>query len=60
MVARLNAETNATLAHAPTRGRIETVGARPRGGSVQEFAEFIRAENVKWAEVVRRGGVRVE
>ncbi len=60
VVARLNAETNAVLAHAPTRGRIEAVGARPRGGGVQDFAEFIRAENAKRAEVVRRAGVRVE
>ncbi len=60
VVARLNAEANATLAYAPTRDRIESVGARPRGGSVQDFAEFIRAENVKWADVVRRAGMRVE
>jgi tripartite-type tricarboxylate transporter receptor subunit TctC len=60
VVGRLNAETNATLAHTPTHGRIEAVGARPRGGGVEEFAGFIRAENAKWAGVVRRAGVRVE
>ena len=59
-MARLNTETNAVLAHAPTRGRIEAVRARPRGGGVRDFAEFIRAENAKWAEVVRRAGVQVE
>ena len=60
VVARLNAETNAVLAHAPARARMEAVGALPRGGGVRDFAEFIRAENAKWAEVVRRAGVRVE
>jgi tripartite-type tricarboxylate transporter receptor subunit TctC len=60
IIARLNAETNAILANPATRSRIDMVGARARGGSIEDFAAYIRAENTKWAEVVRRAGVRVE
>jgi tripartite-type tricarboxylate transporter receptor subunit TctC len=60
VIARLNAETNAVLADATTRARMEQAGARPRGGSPAEFAEYIRLENAKWAEVIRRSGARAE
>jgi tripartite-type tricarboxylate transporter receptor subunit TctC len=60
VVERLNAATNATLADPAVRGRIEAVRARPRGGSAEDFAAFIRAENAKWAEVIRRAGAQAE
>jgi tripartite-type tricarboxylate transporter receptor subunit TctC len=39
------------------RERLEQVGARMRGGFI---ADYIRTENVKWAEVIRRSGARVD
>ena len=30
------------------------------GGSPEQFGEFIRAEGAKWADVVKRAGVKVE
>jgi tripartite-type tricarboxylate transporter receptor subunit TctC len=59
-IERLNAALNAALADPATRERIETLGARPRGGTPEEFAAFIRTENAKWAEVIRRAGARVD
>ncbi len=58
--ARLNAETNAVLNDPATRNRILQVGARPRGGSAQDFAAYIAAENTKWADVIRHAGIRAE
>jgi tripartite-type tricarboxylate transporter receptor subunit TctC len=60
VIERLNTAVNAALADPATRDRIELVGARPRGGSPAEFAEFIRMESVKWAEVVRRSGAKLD
>lgn len=57
---RLNAEVNAILADPATRERIETAGARPRGGTAAEFVAFIESENVKWAEIIRRSGAKVD
>jgi tripartite-type tricarboxylate transporter receptor subunit TctC len=39
---------------------MDMVGARPLGGSPQDFAAFIRRENDKWAAVIRRAGIRPE
>ncbi|WP_135466518.1 Bug family tripartite tricarboxylate transporter substrate binding protein [Crenalkalicoccus roseus] len=60
IVARLNAVVNAALAEPATVERITMAGARPRGGTPEEYAAFIRAETAKWAEVVRRSGARLD
>jgi tripartite-type tricarboxylate transporter receptor subunit TctC len=60
VIERLNAAVNTILADPATRERIEGLGARPRGGTPEEFADFIRAESLKWAEVIRRAGARVD
>jgi tripartite-type tricarboxylate transporter receptor subunit TctC len=57
---RLNAAVNAILAESETRARIEHLGARPRGGTAAEFAAFIATENMKWAEVIRLAGAKVD
>ncbi|MBX9701929.1 MAG: tripartite tricarboxylate transporter substrate binding protein [Acetobacteraceae bacterium] len=58
--ARLNAAVNAALAEPTTRERIENLGARPRGGTAEDYAAFIRTEQVKWADVIRRSGAQVD
>ena len=58
--ARLNAALNAALADPQTRERIEHLGARPRGGTAEEYAAFIRTEQVKWADIIRRSGAQVD
>ncbi|MBV1795580.1 tripartite tricarboxylate transporter substrate binding protein [Siccirubricoccus sp. G192] len=60
VIERLNAEVNGIVADPMARERLEQVGARMRGGSIADFAEYIRTESVKWAEVIRRSGARVD
>ncbi|WP_200306493.1 Bug family tripartite tricarboxylate transporter substrate binding protein [Paracraurococcus ruber] len=60
IIDRLNAEVNAICAEPATREKIEGLGARPRGGSIADFAAYIRAENEKWAAVIRRSGATVD
>ena len=60
VLARLNAAVNATLADPAVHGRMTQLGAVPRGGSPAEFSEYIRLENIKWAEVIRLSGAKAE
>lgn len=66
IIRRLGAELN-TIALSPAfRQRMEALGADPPGltpdggTSPETFAAFLRAEIVKWADVVNRAHIRVE
>jgi tripartite-type tricarboxylate transporter receptor subunit TctC len=60
IIERLNADVRALSAEAAAQSRAEMVGARLRAGSIAEFDAFCAAENVKWAEIIRRSGAKVE
>jgi tripartite-type tricarboxylate transporter receptor subunit TctC len=60
VVHRLNAEVTRMLNAREMRARLTAQGADPIGSSEQELAEFLRSEDGKWAEVIRRAGVRAE
>lgn len=58
VVTRVHAVANKVLANPAIRKQIEESGSRPEmSASPQAFAEFVRAENAKWAEIVRLTGV---
>lgn len=40
------------------RRRLNDQGAIPGGNNSEEFGAFIRSENVKWGEVIRRNNIR--
>ncbi|MGH8642307.1 MAG: Bug family tripartite tricarboxylate transporter substrate binding protein [Burkholderiales bacterium] len=60
IVARLNAEINKTLASPTVREKLSGQGLELVGGTSDEFAGHIRKEAAKWAEVVKRAGVKVD
>jgi tripartite-type tricarboxylate transporter receptor subunit TctC len=60
IIERLNAEVRALAADASAQSKADMVGARLRTGSIADFAAFCAAENVKWAEIIRRSGAKVE
>jgi tripartite-type tricarboxylate transporter receptor subunit TctC len=60
IVARLNAEINKTLSAPVVRERLIAQGLAVKGGTPGEFAGHIRKEAAKWAEVVKRAGVKVD
>ena len=61
IVAKLNQEIGRVLRMPDVLGRIAQQGsAEIVGGSPEQFGEFIRAEGAKWADVVKRAGVKVE
>jgi tripartite-type tricarboxylate transporter receptor subunit TctC len=60
IVARINADTNAALAHASVKPRFEELGATPKGSTPAELAAFLKSEIDKWGPVIREAKIRVE
>jgi tripartite-type tricarboxylate transporter receptor subunit TctC len=57
---KINRDVNAVLAMPDGQEKLDTYGAEDGGGSSEKFAQFIRAEQVKWARVVKEAGVKIE
>ncbi len=60
IVAKLNSEANRILALPDTKERMFTLGAEPVGGTVEQFARYIKADTEKWAKVIKEAGIKVE
>ncbi len=60
ILARLHDEVVAILQTQSVRTRVAAEGVEIIGSSSGEFADFIRAETVKWAKVVKSAGIRPE
>lgn len=60
VVVRINAEVNTALKDPELRRRISEQGAKPEGGSVDEFTTFLNSERTRWKRVVEIAGVKVE
>jgi tripartite-type tricarboxylate transporter receptor subunit TctC len=60
VVARLNAEVLAALAHPEVAPRLVEAGATPRRMSAAEYRDFVAAEVARWAAVVRAAGIRLD
>jgi tripartite-type tricarboxylate transporter receptor subunit TctC len=60
VIARINADTNAALAHAPVKSRFEELGANSKGSTQAELAAFLRSEIDKWGPVIREARIKVE
>lgn len=60
IVQKLNAETNAVLADAELRKKVDAVGLQVRGGTSEAFAKFIDSEMHKWGQVIKAAHITVE
>jgi tripartite-type tricarboxylate transporter receptor subunit TctC len=58
IIARLNQQLTIALSAADTRERMFDIGMEPMTGSSVRFADFVKAEIVKWAKVVRATGLK--
>ena len=60
VVTRLHAEIVKALATSDMKERVATEGATIVGSSPAELAAFTRSETAKWADVVKRAGIKLE
>ena len=60
VIAKLNAEANRILAKPEVKERFAQLGAIPVGGTPQELGKFIAAETVKWKEIVKVSGAKLD
>ena len=60
IVDRLNAAVNAAIRRPIFKERFEANGDESGGGSPEEFAELIRKDSLRWADVVKRSGARID
>lgn len=60
VVARLNTEFGKALAVPEIRERLLAQGAEPRTMTPHQFAEFLATETVKWRELARTTGIKLE
>jgi tripartite-type tricarboxylate transporter receptor subunit TctC len=60
IVAKLNAEMNKALSAPAVRDKLIALGLDPRGGTPEEFADFVRKEVAKWRDVAKRANVRLD
>lgn len=60
IVARLNAEIVKIMASQDARERIGDLGADLATSTPQRFADFIRTEHVKWGQLIKESGAKVD
>jgi tripartite-type tricarboxylate transporter receptor subunit TctC len=59
IVDRLNAAINRAIATPTFRQRFAEIGDDPGGGTPEDFAELIRKDSAKWADVIARSGAKM-
>lgn len=60
VVGRLNREINRVLADPAVNARLQQAGADVRPMSVDQFAEFVRIEIAKFAQIIKDTGIKPE
>ena len=60
MAQRMNEDINKVLAMSDVKEKLDQYGAEDGGGTAQQFADFIRSEQQKWAKVIKDAKVTVE
>ncbi len=60
IVAKLNLEINLATATPAIRNKLIAIGSEPVNHTPEQFSEFIRRENAKWADVIKRSGAKLD
>ena len=60
IIDRLNAEIARVMQAPDLQEKFASTGTEPRTSTPDEFAEYIRAETVKWGKVIREAGLSAE
>ena len=57
---RMNEDINKVLAMPDIKEKLDQYGAEDGGGTAQQFADFIRTEQVKWSKVIKDAKVTID
>ena len=60
VVDRVNAEANKAIQQPTTRAKLIEQGYLPAGGSVEAFAKQLATDQIKWAELVKISGAKLD
>jgi tripartite-type tricarboxylate transporter receptor subunit TctC len=60
MARRMNEDINKVLLMPEVVEKLDASGAQEGGGSAEKFGQFMKTEQVKWAKVIKDGGVRAD
>jgi tripartite-type tricarboxylate transporter receptor subunit TctC len=60
MAKRMNEDVNKVMQMPDVMEKLAASGAQDGGGSTEKFGEFMLAEQVKWAKIIKDGGVKGE
>ena len=60
VLAKLNAAVNEAIRAPVFVDRFSKIGDEPAGGTPQDFADTIRRDSARWAEVVKRSGAKID
>ena len=60
IVERLNAAAARSLERPDVLARMGNIGIEPRPMGPEQFASFVRAETVKWGDIIRRSGAKAD
>jgi tripartite-type tricarboxylate transporter receptor subunit TctC len=60
IVAKLNAEIQRACASPRVQPALVTQGASCATGSPEQFAQFVRKERVKWGDIVKKSGAKID
>jgi len=60
VVKRLNAAAEQALGQPDTLTRLLSEGSVPLGGPPERMAQFLKAENARWGDAIRKAGVKLD
>ena len=60
VIAKLNTDANAALAHPAVKARFEDLGAVPKGTTPAQLAAFLQSEIAKWGPVITEAKIKLE
>jgi tripartite-type tricarboxylate transporter receptor subunit TctC len=60
VLAKLNGAVNEAIRSQLFTERFAMIGDEPAGGTPEQFAETIKRDSARWAEVVKRSGAKID